>query len=108
MGEVQSVFADIEAKIEAFLEELKDKSEAELKTLYDDALVEEAKLKVEVVLLRERAANLASDVEIDAELAVIDAKKKLATAIAWLKALEQKLFGTVKDFNTGAKHGETR
>lgn len=104
MGEAQTVLTDIEKKIEVFLTELKDKSETELAKLYSDALVEEAKLKVEVVVLRQRAANMSSDAEVEVEKLIIKAKENWQTALAKLKAIEQKLFGkdAVKDFNTGS------
>lgn len=97
------VIQTVEQKIEAFLKDLEGKAETVLRQLYADALVAESDAKKEIVILRQRAANMATDAEKEIELAIVKAKEDWQTALAWLKALEIKLFGTdgVKDFNTG-------
>jgi hypothetical protein len=101
-----SVITDLEAEFEKLVTEIEAKTADELRKLYADALAFEAKVKVEIVLLRQRAANLASDAEAEAELLVLKGKELLVKAVAWIKQLETKLFGTstVKDFNTGEQH----
>jgi hypothetical protein len=95
-----SLLSDFEAKVSKLYKELEGKTEAELRALYADALVAESDAKKEVTILRQRAANLAADTDVTAEKAVIEAKKELAMAAAWLKALEGRLSGSLKDHNT--------
>lgn len=95
------ILSEFEKKVAALVKSLEGKTEAELRALYAEALVAESEAKREVTILRQRAANLAADTEIEAEKAVIEAKKVLDDALAWLKALEQKLSGALKDHNTG-------
>lgn len=94
--------ASIESRVEAFLKDLEGKGEEELKNLYADALIAESDAKREVTILAQRAANLAADVDTDAQEAVIVAKDKLADAIAWVQALLQKLGGQVSDHNASS------
>lgn len=103
-----SVITDLEQEFENLVTDLEGKTEAVLRDLYAEALIFESKVKVEITLLRQRAANLASDAETEAELLVLKGKELLVKAVAWIKELEGKLFGTdsVKDFNTGAKFSD--
>lgn len=104
----KTVLTDIESKIGSFLKDLEGKSEAELKGLYDKAIILESDLKRELTVLRQRAANLASTASTEVEQEVIKVKSDLENALAWLKAIEKKLFGVVKDYSTGQKFGDNR
>ena len=101
-----SVIQDLEQELAHLMKAAEAKGEVVLADVYQEALKLEAKVKTEVVLLRQRAANLASDAEVEAEKLVIEAKLFLDKVLNWIKELEQKLAGnagqaTTRDFNTG-------
>lgn len=98
---VMQDMSSLEQKIAKFFDSLAGKTEIELRNLYDDALVAESDAKRELYVLRQRAAALATDVDAEAERIIIEAKSGVEDAIAWLKALEQRLSGKLKDHNTG-------
>ena len=100
-----SVITDLEQEFEKIKSYVKTESEQVLRTLYADSLLLEAKVKTELVLLRQRAANLGTDVDTEAEMLVIEAKELLAKVLAWIEELKTKLFG-VKDHNTGEKFSD--
>lgn len=76
------------------VKDLEGKTVAELRNLYSDALAAEAEAKKELYVLRQRVANLATDVDEEEEKVIAEAKLKVADAVTWLKALEAKLFGS--------------
>lgn len=78
---------------ESMLKDLAGKTEGQLRSLYADALTEEAEAKKELYMLRKRVANLGTDVETDEEVLLKSAKQRVATGISYLKALELKLSG---------------
>jgi hypothetical protein len=86
-----SVLTDLEQEFEKIKTGVEKKAEAELRTLYADSLLLEARVKTELVLLRQRAANLETSAEKEAELLVIEAKDLLGKVLAWIEALKAKL-----------------
>jgi hypothetical protein len=101
-----SVITDLEQEFKNLVAKLEAKGEVIKADVYAEALLIEARVKTEIVLLRQRAANLASDAEVEAEKAVIYAKEFLAKLLTWIQALEQKLGTSAKDFNTGEPRSE--
>lgn len=75
------------------IKDLEGKTEVQLRDLYSVALMAEAEAKKELYVLRQRVANLATDVDAEEEKAISEAKSKVADALTWLQALEAKLFG---------------
>lgn len=102
--------ATFEQELEALIKELEVKGEAAVAELYQKGLELEAKVKTEIVLLRERAANLGSEAGVEAEKLVIEAKGLLDKVLGWIKVVEGKLakLGQVQDFNTGAQFTDER
>lgn len=96
--------AEVKAEVEKYYEELKGKSMWELMKLHDAAVVAEDAAKRELVVLRQRAANMASTVNDEVDKEISAAKQKVAEAIAWLHAIEAKLEGVPRDI-WGAKYG---
>ncbi len=94
--------------LEQLLKELEGKSVVVLQELYAEALKAEAAAKADLYVLRQRIANLATDIDEKEEEALVEAKKVIADLVTYLKALEVKLHGTstVKDFATGEKFGD--
>jgi len=103
-----SVITDLELEFEALYDKAKVAVEEELASLHVEAQALEAKVKTELVLLRQRAANLASDAEVEAEKLVIEAKLFLDKVVKWIDEIEGKLSTRVKDYNTGAKFEDER
>jgi hypothetical protein len=91
--------------IASFSAQLEGKAENELRFLHTIALHLESDAKKDLTILRQRAANLATEVDAKAEVEVIMAKIRLAECIAWLKELENKLFGASKDIY-GSRYGD--
>jgi dsDNA-specific endonuclease/ATPase MutS2 len=104
-----TVVTDLEAELERLVEAAKTKSEAVIADIHQEALLLETKVKQEIVILRQRAANLATDADIEAEKAVIYAKEFLAKVIDFINKLEGKLGGysRVKDYDTAEKFDDT-
>jgi ribosomal protein L35 len=98
ISELENIVQEVEA--EAQLVEVAAKDEAhklegltvqQLRDLHKEALIAESDAKREVHVLRQRAANLATDADVRAEEEVIAAKHILARAAAWVKEIEQQL-----------------
>jgi hypothetical protein len=77
----------------AMLKDLEGKTEVQLRNLYADALAEESNAKQDLYMLRQRVANLGTDVETDEEILLKSAKQRVATGLSYLKALELKIEG---------------
>jgi len=105
-----SVIQDLEQEFEKLVEAGKAKAEVILADVYQEALRLEAKVKTEIVLLRQRAANLASDAEVEAEELVVEAKLFLDKVLNWIKELEGKLTTSphAVDYSTGQNTAEGR
>src|SRR5262245_17856580 len=91
-AQIQTVAHDITG-IEAILSQLKGKTEAELRNLHAEALKEESDAKQDLWQLRQRIVNLGTDVETNEEVLLKAAKQRVATGIAYIKALELKIEG---------------
>lgn len=101
-SKVKAVEQEVEkvvTEVEAFAKELEGKTVQELRILQSDALVAESEAKRVVVLLRQRAANMASTVDVDVEADIVKAKEDWAKSVEWLKAVEKKLEGEFKDIS---------
>jgi hypothetical protein len=83
--------------VDAQAKRLEGLSVTELRNLHAEALVAESEAKRELSVLRYRAANMATTVDADIDREVVQAKIKVAEALAWLMAVEQKLAGELKD-----------
>lgn len=94
---VEEQVAKVEEVLKAAESELAGLTEAELRKLHDEAIVVEDALKKELYVLRQRAANLATNVEADVEHEIIALKGEVAKAEAWLKKVEAELVGKLKD-----------
>ena len=105
-----SVITDLEQEFANLVEKGKAEAETILSDVYQEALLLEAKAKTEIVLLRQRAANLASDAEVEAEKLVIEAKLFLDKVLNWIKELEAKLSTSphAVDYSTGQNTAEGR
>lgn len=95
--ELAQDIAEVEALVSEEEKALKGKTVQELRTLHDQALRAEDEAKRLVHILRQRAANAVVDVDIAAELAVIDAKKELGKAGQWVRHIENALENEFKD-----------
>jgi hypothetical protein len=92
-AQVDTVNHDIETKISTILSDLEGKTRAQLTNLYNEALKEESDAKQDLYMLRQRIASLGTDVESNEEVLLKSAKQRVATGIAYIKALELKLEG---------------
>lgn len=97
-GIVEEALQEVEAEVKKadevvvdFAKRLQGKTVLELRILRDEALVDESEAKRFLVLLRQRAANMASSVGAEVEQEIIAAKEEWAKAVAWLAAIEKKL-----------------
>lgn len=77
--------------VEKLLKDLEGASDATLRNLYADALKQESFAKRDLYILRQRLANLATDSEEEEERLLSDAKKAVADALAYLRALQIKM-----------------
>jgi dsDNA-specific endonuclease/ATPase MutS2 len=102
---IGTVVTDLEDELKRLYEAAKTKSEAVLADVHQEALLLETKVKQEIVILRQRAANLATDADIEAEKAIIYAKEFLGKVIDFIQHVEGKLGGysRVKDYDTAEK-----
>jgi hypothetical protein len=95
MGAVDNLdkfnISSLKQRVEALVSDVEKKTEAELRNLHADALVLESDIKKEITILRQRAANLATDADTEAEEAVIEAKALLGKTIAWLENVAGKI-----------------
>lgn len=96
-GAVQDDLKKWEADLKKFGKDLENKSEAELRQLYQDALWAESEVKRELYILRQRVGSLSSNAETDLEDRIAELRVEGQEALMRLKALEQKLFGQTKD-----------
>lgn len=96
-ADVEKELDKVDSDVAPLLEKLKDKTVDELKDLHTQAVYAEDAAKRELYVLRQRAANMATDVDASVEADIVEMKTKIAEAAAWLKALEIKLAGEVKD-----------
>lgn len=97
---IQEIEADAkvaEAKVEEEYAALKDKTVEELRQLHVDALLAEAQAKTELYNLRQRIANLGTDVQREVDVEIRAAMTKVEEAGKWIKAIEAKLAGELKD-----------
>lgn len=104
--DIEEVAASVEAEVDKYEEILKEKTMTELIRLHDEAILAEDAAKRELHILRQRAANMATIADDTVEKAVSTAKAKVAEAIAWLHAIEKRLFGVPRDI-WGEKYGRT-
>lgn len=100
----KSVVADVEQEVkkvltetEKFAEGLDGKTVQELRILQSEALADESEAKRFLVLLRQRAANMASTVGAEVEQEIIVAKEEWAKSVVKLQAVEKKLEGEFAD-----------
>jgi hydroxypyruvate isomerase len=93
-------------EVDKYAKILEGKSMRELISLHDEAIKAEDAAKRELVVMRQRAANLASTVDKTVDEEVIQAKVKVEQTIEWLEAIERKLKGVPRDI-WGAKYGRS-
>lgn len=91
--DAEAVAEEVKAEVEKYYEELKDKTMQELIALHDEAIIADDAAKKELHVLRQRAANMTTVVDDAVEKEVTAAKEKVAEAIAWLHAIEKRLYG---------------
>ena len=84
-------------KVEEETNPLAGKTVRELQNMRADALFEESEAKRYLVLLRQRAANMASTIGPEVDQEIIRAKAEQAKAESWLKQIEKELEGEFKD-----------
>lgn len=97
---VSAVAKDVEVLVSGahkYLPALETKTVDELRQLHVDAIHAESDAKRELHALRLRAANMATTVGHDADHEIMLAKDRVAEAGNYLKAVEHKLEGEVKD-----------
>lgn len=101
--ELHNLEAEVAADYEAAKKELaKDvkslegKTQAELHQLHDDAIAASDKARKELSILRQRAANMATDVTTEVDHEIIKAKVEVARAEAWIKEIAHNLVGEFK------------
>lgn len=82
-----------------YAKRLQGKTVQELRIMHDEALVDESEAKRYLVLLRQRATNMASTAGPDIDEEIMIAKEEAAKAAAWLFAIEKKLEGEFKDIS---------
>lgn len=82
-----------------YAKRLQGKTVQELRILHDEALVDESEAKRHLVLLRQRAAMMASTTGPDVDEEIMKAKDEAAKSAAWLFAIEKKLEGEFKDIS---------
>lgn len=84
---------DLTENVDAIKTQLEGKGEAELRNLHAEALSEESSAKQDLYMLRQRIANLGTDVETNEHILLTAAKKRVREAMAYLEALKQKIEG---------------
>jgi len=89
--EVAKVVHSPEAK------KLENLSVEDLRKLHDDAIIAEDAAKRLLVVARQRAANMSSKVDDAVDHEIIVLKQKVEEAHTWVKQIEEKLAGEMKD-----------
>lgn len=79
------------------VQKLENLSVEALRQLHDDAIIAEDAAKRELAVARQRAANMSTTVDdaIDREIIVL--KRKVDEGLTWIKQIEEKLSGELKD-----------
>lgn len=98
----------IKQRVEKTIVGIKKMSERELRDVYSRALSLESVIRSELVTLRQRAANLATDTETYAEEAIIEVKGELNKVLTWISEIEGKLSGKIQDHNTASNFGDSK
>ncbi len=96
-AEAAKVVAEVGQELHKVEADLAGKTTQELKLLHDEALAIEDKLKRELYVLRQRAANLATTAEADIEAEIVALKKKIVKAASRIREIESCLAGELKD-----------
>lgn len=78
-------------------EKLENLSVEDLRKLHDDAIIAEDAAKRLLVVARQRAANMSSKVDDTVDREMIVLKRKVEEAHTWVKQIEEKLAGELKD-----------
>jgi hypothetical protein len=79
--------------MDVLVSNLEGKGEAELRNLYAVAQHEESNAKQDLYMLRQRVANLGTDINTNEEILLGAAKRRVAEGLAQLKAIESKFGG---------------
>lgn len=77
----------------SFVKTLENKGENELRVIYADAQHEESNAKQDLYMLRQRVANLGTDIQTNEEVLLKSAKQRVADGLARLKAIESRFGG---------------
>jgi|SRR5579862_972864 len=92
-AQVAVVQHDVTENLSALVKTLEGKGEAELRNLKADVLKEESDAKQDLYMLRQRISSLGTDIQTNEEVLLASAKQRVASAMAYIKALEFKIEG---------------